>query len=828
MNQDQVEDEQQPMDAFASAGEEQEGDDENEELDHRQRGESPVLTASGRPTRAAALKKTSPQKPSSTPISSKRRRRTTQENPGAGQTDGESDAELHLPAKSSRGRPGRKPTHAAESGLNTEHEDGMDVDVDSDARAAESLADLNGEADTDDKATGADGAVDAISTATSRAMQQADARRRAMGEHSDMDTDEDADLDVDPKGEAKISKDGFLLGGREFRIKTFTLPRHPTRLYMFSLEASKILGFRDTYIFFLRNPMVRRVNGDEPDRDFLRDQGLLPSQLRNRPITLVTARNLFRVFGHKIIRRGKPVRDDYFVGDQVEPLYYPEPRQELDDDADFTADFIKTLSSTEGGPFTRQSAPITILGFNHTESPMERFEPLVISQELRQDSWMLKCALSAAEFNQRLNKLRPTRFFDLHTNIEQIPLITQPMLVNVEMREGSEQRPFVFDKALNIRSPSSKPQSHWINVSDDVIASKYPLAIAPQQYQGAFSLYRERFSEKDGACQDQERVPLSIQKQMEVEVQAPAIAATPFSSTVGFNPSVQAEPQPRKRSERSRVQQGSTEPEENVCCHCFAHNCPVASDTIPSDLLLNCTQCGTKHHPRCIEFEDKVLITKVMTFDWRCSNCKLCTVCNNAGDDDKLLFCDTCDRGYHMYCLNPPLEVLPEGSWLCSECAVCKSCKKRPEKQEGTEDMWRHVVIPPSLSLQEIQIKPPPATSALGTYLCTYCTDCYDHFEADRFCPLCIHVYSEDSDDLAMVCCDECDRWVHVGCDPELTDDVYQKLVEQEEPAFTCALCDTNKREQLLETRRVEQDGIHLSTVEFKKHFLVAPPLVNK
>lgn len=33
---------------------------------------------------------------------------------------------------------------------------------------------------------------------------------------------------------------------------------------------------------------------------------------------------------------------------------------------------------------------------------------------------------------------------------------------------------------------------------------------------------------------------------------------------------------------------------------------------------------------------------------------------------DQLLFCDDCDRGYHMYCLNPPLTEPPEGTFLSS------------------------------------------------------------------------------------------------------------------------------------------------------------------
>jgi PHD and RING finger domain-containing protein 1 len=33
-----------------------------------------------------------------------------------------------------------------------------------------------------------------------------------------------------------------------------------------------------------------------------------------------------------------------------------------------------------------------------------------------------------------------------------------------------------------------------------------------------------------------------------------------------------------------------------------------------------------------------------------------------------MLLCDSCDRGYHCECLNPPLEMIPEGDWFCREC----------------------------------------------------------------------------------------------------------------------------------------------------------------
>lgn len=35
---------------------------------------------------------------------------------------------------------------------------------------------------------------------------------------------------------------------------------------------------------------------------------------------------------------------------------------------------------------------------------------------------------------------------------------------------------------------------------------------------------------------------------------------------------------------------------------------------------------------------------------------------------DQLLFCDDCDRGYHLYCLKPPLKTAPENEYSCRLC----------------------------------------------------------------------------------------------------------------------------------------------------------------
>jgi len=83
--------------------------------------------------------------------------------------------------------------------------------------------------------------------------------------------------------------------------------------------------------------------------------------------------------------------------------------------------------------------------------------------------------------------------------------------------------------------------------------------------------------------------------------------------------------------------------------------------------LIACSECGRSGHPTCLQFTANMMVS-VKKYPWQCIECKTCTLCGTSENDDKLLFCDDCDRGYHMYCLVPPMKVAPEGSWSCSIC----------------------------------------------------------------------------------------------------------------------------------------------------------------
>ncbi|XP_049853137.1 zinc finger protein ubi-d4 B isoform X4 [Schistocerca gregaria] len=88
-----------------------------------------------------------------------------------------------------------------------------------------------------------------------------------------------------------------------------------------------------------------------------------------------------------------------------------------------------------------------------------------------------------------------------------------------------------------------------------------------------------------------------------------------------------------------------------------------------SEELVSCSDCGRSGHPTCLQFTPNMIIS-VRKYRWQCIECKCCSICGNSDNDDQLLFCDDCDRGYHMYCLAPPLATPPEGSWSCRLCLV--------------------------------------------------------------------------------------------------------------------------------------------------------------
>ncbi|XP_017799395.1 PREDICTED: bromodomain adjacent to zinc finger domain protein 2B-like [Habropoda laboriosa] len=86
---------------------------------------------------------------------------------------------------------------------------------------------------------------------------------------------------------------------------------------------------------------------------------------------------------------------------------------------------------------------------------------------------------------------------------------------------------------------------------------------------------------------------------------------------------------------------------------------------------------------RCVSLKATTQYNQLLTTS-QASNCQFC---HSGDNEDKLLLCDGCDRGYHTYCFRPKMENIPDGDWYCHECMNkatgernCLVCGKRVGK----------------------------------------------------------------------------------------------------------------------------------------------------
>ncbi|XP_011301094.1 titin [Fopius arisanus] len=109
------------------------------------------------------------------------------------------------------------------------------------------------------------------------------------------------------------------------------------------------------------------------------------------------------------------------------------------------------------------------------------------------------------------------------------------------------------------------------------------------------------------------------------------------------------------------------------------------------ELQIQCGTCNGYVHPSCIDLTLD-MVPHIQAYAWQCTDCKTCAQCHDPADEDKMLFCDMCDRGYHIYCVG--LRRVPQGRWHCQECAMCASCGSREPggmcAERNSVAQWQH------------------------------------------------------------------------------------------------------------------------------------------
>ncbi|XP_033314286.1 bromodomain adjacent to zinc finger domain protein 1A isoform X4 [Bombus bifarius] len=70
-----------------------------------------------------------------------------------------------------------------------------------------------------------------------------------------------------------------------------------------------------------------------------------------------------------------------------------------------------------------------------------------------------------------------------------------------------------------------------------------------------------------------------------------------------------------------------------------------------------------------------------------------CRICRRRRDGDKMLLCDGCNKGHHLYCLQPKLNSVPDGDWYCKVCKPPTKPKEKIKKRKKFEDELEEDVI---------------------------------------------------------------------------------------------------------------------------------------
>ncbi|XP_011497278.1 PREDICTED: uncharacterized protein LOC105361725 [Ceratosolen solmsi marchali] len=171
------------------------------------------------------------------------------------------------------------------------------------------------------------------------------------------------------------------------------------------------------------------------------------------------------------------------------------------------------------------------------------------------------------------------------------------------------------------------------------------------------------------------------------------------------------------------------------------------------EVLIQCGTCSGNVHPSCIDLTID-MVPHIRAYAWQCTDCKTCAQCHDPADEDKMLFCDMCDRGYHIYCVG--LRRVPQGRWHCQECAVCANCGSKepggPNSDRNSVAQWQHEYKKGEKNMR--------------VYVSTFCVPCSKLWRKGRYCPHCSRCHNAPRLDLEanLVHCGACDKYLHLDC----------------------------------------------------------------
>ncbi|CAG9766317.1 unnamed protein product [Ceutorhynchus assimilis] len=145
-------------------------------------------------------------------------------------------------------------------------------------------------------------------------------------------------------------------------------------------------------------------------------------------------------------------------------------------------------------------------------------------------------------------------------------------------------------------------------------------------------------------------------------------------------------------------------------------NCQFCHSGDNEDKLLLCDSCDRGYHTYCF----KPKMDNIPEGDWYCHECmnkatgdRNCIVCGRKAslNNTRLLVCELCPRAYHTDCIQPQLHKVPRGKWYCTNCISKKPPKKTVKKNKSTPVKENEPVEQPVIAQPQPPPPPPPPAS---------------------------------------------------------------------------------------------------------------------
>ncbi|CAH1261391.1 PHF10 [Branchiostoma lanceolatum] len=295
-------------------------------------------------------------------------------------------------------------------------------------------------------------------------------------------------------------------------------------------------------------------------------------------------------------------------------------------------------------------------------------------------AYIKRAAHQAAEYNRQLNQERMEErraYFDMQTQTIQVPAgkmrklppeATKPGPFPVALIPGQFQEYYkkytseelkYFPMNTCLYGPPSKvdPYAH-VSSGDD--SDDESSSDGESSGSGSGSCSTSSSSEGESSPPEQPKAKAATPRPAAKRKSMPTVAQAGYRKP---RAQTSAEAKGAKLPKASEKDKPKDDVPNAVCGICLKG--PDNNKWGRTEDLIHCSQCDNSGHPSCLDMSDE-LVQVIKTYPWQCMECKTCVICGDPSEEDKMMFCDVCDRGFHTFCVG--LEELPIGQWVCQTC----------------------------------------------------------------------------------------------------------------------------------------------------------------